>query len=274
VNPTLEPDGTHDPNGRTDIVAVDALTVGTADWVQRTSGRLTTAERRALLRPLARTHLQNVAGRLRLALGVHPGRHAYLPVDRLVPPSTSLTRAAESCARRILPAALLNHSYRTYLFGRALGELDQIDVDTELLYAGALLHDTGLANPTGDADFTPTSSRLARVIAEDVGLSTAATDTLMTAITMHHTPGVTPAAGPVAYLLAAGAAVDVAGLRSWELPSSTIAQAVREHPRTGFKNAFTEAFRQEVARVPEGRAQLLLHYGALAAAIRFAPFSE
>jgi len=53
-----------------------------------------------------------------------------------------------------------------------------------------------------------------------------------------------------------------------------IAQAVREHPRRGFKKAFTEAFRQEAARVPQGRAQLLLHYGALAAAIRFAPFSE
>jgi len=133
-------------------------------------------------------------------------------------------------------------------------------------------------NPTGDADFTLTSARLARVVAEDVGLSTAATDTLLTAITMHHTPGVTTAAGPVAYLLAAGAAAataaDVAGLRSWDLPSATIAQAVREHPRSGFKKAFTEAFRQEAARVPEGRAQLLLHYGALAAAIRFAPFAE
>ena len=274
MNPTLDPDGMHDPNGRTDIVDVEALTVGTADWVQRTSGRLTTAERRALLRPLARTHLQNVAGRLRLALGVHPGRQAYLPADRLAPPSTGLTRAAETCARRILPTPLLNHSYRTYVFGRALGELDHTDVDTELLYAGALLHDTGLVNPTGDADFTLASSRLARVVAEDVGLSTAATDTLLTAITMHHTPGVTTAAGPVAYLLAAGAAADVAGLRSWDLPSATIAQAVRDHPRSGFKKAFTEAFRQEAARVPEGRAQLLLHYGALAAAIRFAPFAE
>lgn len=274
MNHTLDPDGVDDPDGRTNPLNVEGLTVGSADWVHRTSGRLTTAERRALLRPLARTHLQNVAGRVRLALGVHPGRHAYLPVNRLVPPSTGLTRAAESCARRILPAALLNHSYRTYVFGRALGELDHTDVDTELLYAGALLHDTGLVNPTGEADFTLASSRLARVVAEDVGLSTAATDTLLTAITMHHTPGVTPAAGPVAYLLAAGAAVDVAGLRAWDLPSATIAQAVREHPRTGFKKTFTEAFRQEAARVPEGRAHLLLHYGALAAAIRFAPFAE
>ena len=66
--------------------------------------------------------LQNAVGRIRLALGVHPGRHAYLPPDRLAPPTTVLTRAAEQCARRILPVPLLNHSYRTYVFGRALGE--------------------------------------------------------------------------------------------------------------------------------------------------------
>jgi len=173
----------------------------------------------------------------------------------------------------MLPVPLLNHSYRTYVFGRALGELDGTDVDTELLYAGALLHDTGLVNPTGHADFTLASSRLARNVAEDVGLSTAATETLLTAITMHYTPGVTADAGPVAYLLSAGAAVDVAGLRCWELPATTLADAVRQHPRNGFKNTFTEAFRQEAGRVPQGRARLLLHHG-LAAAIRYAPFDD
>ena len=247
--------------------------VGTASWVQRTSGVLTTAERRTLLRPLAQAHVQNAVGRLRLALGVHPGRHAYVAADRLSPPTSALTRAAEQRARHILPVPLLNHSYRSYIYGRALGELEGMKVDTELLYAAALLHDTGLVNPTGDADFTLTSSRLARVVAEDVGLSTAATDTLLTAITMHYTPGVTANAGPVAYLLAAGAAADVIGLRSWELPQATLTNAAREHPSDGFKDAFTEAFRQEAARVPEGRARLLLRYGAFAAAIRFAPFA-
>jgi hypothetical protein len=255
-------------------VDTDDTEVGTAPWVQRTSGRLTAAERRALLRPLARTHAQNAVGRLRLAFGLHPGRNAYLPSALLAPPSSVLTRAAEECAGRVLTEPLLNHSYRTYVYGRALGELEGTDVDTELLFAGALLHDTGLVKPTGTADFTLTSARLARQVAEQVGLPTAATDTLMTAITMHYTPGVTVEAGPVAYLLAAGAAVDVVGLRSWELPPATIAEVVRAHPRAGFKTVFTEAFRQEAARVPEGRARVLQRYGAFAAAIKFAPFNE
>ena len=216
-------------------VDTDDTKVGTAPWVQRTSGRLTAAERRALLRPLARTHAQNAVGRLRLVLGLHPGRNAYLPPALLAPPNSVLTRAVEECARRVLTEPLLNHSYRTYVYGRALGELEGTDVDTELLFAGALLHDTGLVNPTGTADFTLTSARLARQVAEKVGLSIAATDTLMTAITMHYTPGVT-VAGPVAYLLAAGAAVDVVGLRSWELPPATIAEVVPCAPARRLQN--------------------------------------
>src|SRR3954471_10360280 len=94
-------------DGPADMVDVKDLTVGTASWVQRTSGRLTTAERRALLRPLARTHVQNAVGRLRLAVALHPGRKAYIAAARLAPPTSVLTRAAEERARRVLPEPLL-----------------------------------------------------------------------------------------------------------------------------------------------------------------------
>src|SRR4051812_44157663 len=73
VNTNVDPDGVDGLKGAAGLVNVEELAVGTASWVQRTSGRLTTAERRALLRPLARTHLSNAAGRIRLALGAQPG---------------------------------------------------------------------------------------------------------------------------------------------------------------------------------------------------------
>lgn len=250
------------------------MTLGTATWVQHTAGRLTSAERHALLRPLARTHVTNAVGRLRLGLRLHPGRRAYVSPARLVPPDTALTRGARERAAEMLTIPLLNHSYRTYRFGRTLGELEGLDVDTELLFAAAMLHDTGLVAPPVDADFTLASSRFARDVAEQVGLSTAATDTMLNAITMHHSPGVTLDAGPEAYLLSAGAAADVIGFRAWELPDGALDEAVDLYPRAEFKQVFTAAFRQEAARVPEGRARFLHRYGAFAAAIRLAPFDD
>jgi hypothetical protein len=252
----------------------DGTTVGTAAWVARTSGRLTAAERRSLLGPLARTHLRNAVGRIRLATGLHPGRNAGVPPACLTPPDTVLTRAARDRVESWLPAPLLNHSYRAYLFGRALGELEGLDVDSELLFAAAMLHDTGLVAPPTAADFTLASAHVAREVAETVGLSAEATETVLTAITLHYNPGVTADAGSVAYLLAAGTAVDVVGFRSWELPRATIADAIAQHLRSGFKDVFADAWRQEAARVPEGRAKFLHRYGAFAAAVKLAPYAE
>lgn len=251
-----------------------ASTVGTFDWSRRTGGRLQRPQRRALVADLARVHVTSAVGRLRLAAHVHPGRTAYIAPTRLQPPDSSLTRAAEQVATGMLPSVLLAHSERAYTFGRALGELDGLDVDTELLYAAALLHDTGLVLAQGRDDFTVASARVAWDVAEQVGLSTAATETLQTAITMHHSPRVTLAAGPVAYLLAAGIGVDVVGLRCWELPRSVLERAVTDHPRDGFKAYFARAWADEAARVPDGRARLLRRYGAFDAAIRLAPFRE
>jgi hypothetical protein len=155
-----------------------------------------------------------------------------------------------------------------------LGELEGLDVDTEVLFAAALLHDTGLVLADGKDDFTLTSARLAREVAEQVGLSTAATQRLQTAITMHYSPRVPLAAGPVAYLLAAGAGVDVVGIRCWDLPPSILAKAVQDYPREGFKAYFARAWAAEAARVPQGRAKLLRRYGAFTAAIALAPFDE
>lgn len=251
-----------------------ATTVGTVDWMMRTGGRLDTAGRRRLVADLARVHVENAVGRLSVLVRLNQGRHAYVPPERLVPPDSPLTRAASEAAVNVLPSTLLNHSYRTYRFGRALGELDGVEVDAELLFAAALLHDTGLVLAGGREDFTLTSARVAREVSEQVGLSTAAIETLQTAITMHHSPRVTLAAGPVAYLLSAGAGVDVVGLRCWDLPRSTVAVAVAAHPREGFKEYFSHAWADEAARVPQGRARLLRRYGAFTLAVALAPFDE
>jgi hypothetical protein len=246
--------------------------LGTFDWVAATGGRLTAAERRRLLRPLAVGHAVNAVGRAAMLIHVNSGRRADVDLRALAVPTSALASAAEAEARSRLSPALLNHSYRTFAFGAALGALADIDVDRELLFAAAMLHDTGLAGPVNGVDFTLASAGVARDVAEVVGLSTAATETMRTAITLHYSPGVTLADGPVAYLLSAGAGMDVAGLRSWKLPPQVLSEVVAHRPRLGFKREFAAAFRAEAAAVPRGRVDLLRRYGAFDLAIKFAPF--
>ena len=248
--------------------------LGTVAWTEDTRGWLSAAERRELLRPLAAAHLRNIVGRTRLALHLHPGRHAHVAPERMEPPRTVLAQRAEEAAARRLPPVLLHHSRRTYRLGMALGVVTGVDVDEELLYAAAMLHDTGLLTSTGDADFTLESTRVARDVAAQVGLPDDATTLILDAITLHHSPGVGPEHGTVAQLLSAGAAIDVTGLHAWQLPDAVLTDAVTRHPREDFKNAFIEAFGKEAARVPAGRAAFLHRYGAFATAIRLAPFAE
>ena len=210
--------------------------VGTLAWVAATGGQLTAAERRRLLRPIADGPRGQRRRRVAMLIHVNSGRRAEIDLGSTgarrprrwrPPPSTRP-------GRRLSPA-LLNHSYRTYAFGAALGALANIDVDRELLFAAAMLHDVGLTHPVDRVDFTLASARVARDVAETVGLSTAATETMRTAITLHHSPGVSLADGPVAYLLSAGAGVDVAGLQAWKLPPRVLAEVIAQQAPAGLQ---------------------------------------
>jgi hypothetical protein len=261
---------THDFSRTTASIA----RIGTISWSEESSGALTGKERRQLLRPLARVHLQNVVGRTAMALRLNSGLRAAVPEHVLRPPSSVLARAAQDQAHRRLTPALLGHSYRCYHWGVALGWLEQIDVDRELLFAAAMLHDTGLTRSERGVEFTLRSAGIAREVAEAVGLTRRATETLRTAITLHHSPDVSLGDGPVAYLLSAGAAVDVVGMRAWQLPSRVLRSVLAEQPRLGFKREFRLRWAAEATAVPRGRAQLLRRYGALDLAIRLAPFAD
>ena len=252
-----------------------ARDLGTSAWSTRTGGSLTAADKRSLVWPLACVHAANAAGRVSMALGWAPGRRRRLDVDQLLPPRTILTSVAKGHATERRTPALLNHSERTYRFGAALAAVEGIDVDRELLYAAALLHDIGLGHADPGVEFTVTSAAVAAQVADDVGLSDAATETIRSAITLHHTPGVSlDQHGPVAYLVSAGAAVDVVGFRAWRLPAEVLQSVVDAHPRAGFKSEFGAAWRREAERVHDGRARFLQRYGAFGLAIRLAPFTD
>ena len=193
--------------------------IGTHAWSLRTGGQLTAAERTSMIPAVISAQARSVAGRIAMAAHLNRGRRRDLDPDRLTPPATNLTRVAEAHAVAHLDASLLNHSLRTYTFGAALGLVDHVDVDRELLYTAALLHDVALRDGAGNGlDFTVASAAVALQVADDVGLPSTAAETPASAITLHHSPDVRPSDGPVAYLLSAGAALDVIGLRAWDIP--------------------------------------------------------
>jgi hypothetical protein len=233
---------------------------------------LTARECLTLAWPLLRGELGILAGRLAMALRMHSGRRSSIDPASLVPPDSALARDAEVAAQDLLTPALLNHSSRAYTWGAAIADLHRITFDRELLYLAAMLHDTGLPSPVPQVDFTVRSAAVARGFTDSHHVPADKRELVANAIAMHHTPGVGLESGAEAYLLSAGASVDVFGLRSNEIPDAVRQSVIQEYPRLGFKREFAGLLRAEAKQVPRGRAWYLHRFAMSDLSVRLAPF--
>lgn len=248
----------------------DPQRLGGLAWTRRTGGRLRRAERRRLIAAIALGQWENAVGRVKLALGRRPAAAARVDLDTFVSPDSTFAREAEqACAE--LPAALRDHSYRTWLFGRALAAVDRRSLDDELFYCASLLHDYGIVTPTANQDFTLRSADRVLSCAHAAGLSDDRADQVADGVCVHLTPGVkVETDGEIGCYVQWGAMVDVAGLRVWDIAPGNVEEILRRYPRGDIKRELMEMVREEVAVVPGGRFSLLMRCG-FPLAVRLAP---
>ncbi len=249
--------------------ARDLGRVGGIEWLERTNGSLTSADRRSLIGPILRGQAQAIAGRLALLAG----RRRRAAIELPAPPDSAMAREAEEAAAD-QPAALLGHAYRTWAFGAALAAVDGAGgLDGELFYVASLLHDVGLTEAVSGEDFTLRSAAAARPIVA-AHRDAAEVDLVRDAISAHATPGATVAAdGPEAFYVQAGATCDLGGLRLHHLPAAFVDDVLDRHPRTGLVVDITARIVAEATAVPGSRFALLRRAG-FTQAIRFAPLSD
>ncbi len=253
--------------------APDLQRLGGLGWARRTGGRLSSRERARLLAAVALGQWENLLGRAKLALGRLPAAATSVDVTTFTVPDSRFAREAEqACAE--LPAELVGHSYRTWLFGRALAAVDCCTLDSELFYCGSLLHDQGIVQPTPGRDFTLASADRTLACAHAAGVGDQRAETLADAICVHTTPGVSvDRDGELGCYLQWGAMVDGAGLRIWDVSPTNVSEVLRLYPRADFKRQLTAMMRAEAAALPQGRFGLLVRCG-LPLAVRMAPFAS
>jgi hypothetical protein len=255
-------------------VAPDAARLGGLEWVRRTNGTLTAAERRRLIGAIARGQAVNVVGRVKLALGRLPDGASSIDVRDFEPPDSRLAREAEAaCAEQ--PDLIAGHSYRTWMWGLALAALDREQVDRELFYCAALVHDWGATDPVPGQDFTIRGAERALACGQAAGIDPGRAELIADGICCHTTPGATVERdGAIAFYVQCGAMVDGAGLRAWDVAADNIAEVLRRYPRgPGFKSGLSNTIRSEARAVPGGRFGLLRRCG-MTLAVRMAPFDS
>jgi hypothetical protein len=164
-------------------------------------------------------------------------------------PETADAAAAADLTAAAAPPYLLNHTYRTFLFGRCL--VPASDVDDEAAFVASMLHDLGLTDEhKTENEFVRSGADLTCSFLERRGWPLDRIRLVEGAI-LRHTNLVAEEV-PVNRVVQAGAAVDVAGLGSDEMNPEYVSTIVAAYPRLDFVEQMRSIFLDEAHRHPNG----------------------
>ncbi|MBP1822151.1 HD domain-containing protein [Mycobacterium sp. OAE908] len=169
-----------------------------------------------------------------------------------LPETAAVTESTRIVSETTSPL-LYHHSRRVFLFGQLHARRLGMTPDPELLYLAAMFHDTGLVTPYSDVEqrFEVDGADHGRKFLIEHGFSTAAADTVWTAIALHTTPGIPGRMGPEIAATHLGVMTDVVGFGLDDLNTDEVDEILAVHPRGDFKNEFLQAYFDGFKNRPE-----------------------
>ncbi len=241
--------------------------IGRKAWLQHTQGRLSFKDRLHLIARSLTPTMQQL-GKMHWAAHrkAAPNPAIHLTVDTLQLPDSYDTRQALQEVQDCASEAVLNHSIRTWFYAAAFARLAHLPVDQELLAAGCLLHDLGVASKYHHYHpdcqcFAGQGAYAAADWAKQQGWPELKQDLLFDMICLHMNAYVPLSEGSEAHALQQATACDVIGLRMQELPVAYRQDVLAAYPRLNFNEAFLAFTRDEAKVRPKSRTALMLDMG-------------
>jgi hypothetical protein len=248
--------------------------IGTIEWCRKTNGILGRGERARFMAATVLTTTRVMPRLLAARAGGRRGTAGGPDPSALTPPDTPFTREVlDACAD--LDPMLVEHGYRSYLYARALGQVEGITCDDEALFAAAILHDYafGEMDTISGKCFTLVGAEAAADLLATSPLSDALRHDVQDAITLHLNPKVGVQQGTLQHLVHDGVIVDVLGIRAWELDPAGARRVQEQHPRHDFTVRGEPLLRAHGKRVHGCRAGALFATG-FGPALKLAPWRE
>jgi HD superfamily phosphohydrolase YqeK len=159
-------------------------------------------------------------------------------------PETAAVAEATRLIQETTSPLIYHHSRRVFFFGLIHAHKLGVKPDPELLYLAAIFHDTGLLTPFSDVEqrFEVDGADHARKFLLDRGFSTAAAETVWTAIALHTTPGIPDRMDPEIATMQLGVLTDAIGFECDALDQDQVGEILAAHPRGDFKIEFMQCF--------------------------------
>ncbi len=191
-------------------------------------------------------------------------------------PSTQAARAAFELAASYHSHALLNHVIRSWLWAEAFALLEERqNVDHELLYTSAMLHDIGIV-PAFDnvaLAYEEAGGHVAVALTAGAGWPPDRRQRALEVIVRHNWPSVDPALDVEGYLLEVATGLDISGSRADALPRDFVQEVLATYPRLTLAEEFTAGVTDQATRKPATAAHRLVR-GGVAAKLAHHPLEQ
>jgi hypothetical protein len=168
-----------------------------------------------------------------------------------VPDSPLITEVLEY-ATKLYEPYLLNHAMRSWLFAARIGQLQAMDCDPEVVAAGTILHDIGLAaGVSGSNRFEVNGAAAALSFVRERGVSNRRAQLIWDLVALNSTPSIALYKEAEVALGTMGIGLDYGGFGFDLIPSAEMTSILQAFPRLEMKTRFAETCCRLVTAKPE-----------------------
>ena len=190
-----------------------------------------------------------------------------MQLSDFTPPDTAAARGARALVADFHTPALANHVLRSWLWAEAFAVIDGFaDLDHELLYTAALLHDIGLASAYDNhaLGYEEAGGFVGEAVTAGAGWSPERRRRVNEVIVRHNWPEVDPAVDVEGHLLEIATGLDISGRRADDIPLGLRRDVLAAYPRTTLASEFGDQVQVQAARKPLSHARRLVDGGLIA----------
>ncbi|MCS5486842.1 HD domain-containing protein [Curtobacterium flaccumfaciens pv. beticola] len=183
-----------------------------------------------------------------------------------VVPDTAAARAARVLAEEYQSPAITAHGIRSWYWAEAFAVHDGIvDVDHELLWVAAVLHDVGTV-PEFDAhaiSYEHAGGHVAVALTTGAGWAAERRHRVLDVVVRHNWPSVDVGLDVEGHLLERATGLDVSGAEPDVLPEAFLREVLTAYPRGDFAAEFGACVVDQAARKPTTAARRLVDGGVV-----------
>lgn len=181
-------------------------------------------------------------------------------------PDTAAARGALALATQYQSTAITAHAIRSWFWAEGFAVIEQIaDVDHELLYVAAILHDIGTVTEYDNytLSYEHAGGQVGVALTAGAGWAAERRRRVLEVIVRHNWPSVDPGFDVEGHLLEIATGLDITGARPDALPKEFLREVLTAHPRGDLAQEFSSCVTDQAERKPTTAARRLVDAGVV-----------